>query len=67
MIPMPIVAPTAVPAWQLSRAWPVIPSQLLDAEEPPAITHTKNKMLITRITHVNTRHFGNRSAPLSDT
>jgi hypothetical protein len=50
MIPTPIPAPIAVPAWQMERSSPVKPSQDLDVSETPEIVPNRNSKLIAIIT-----------------
>jgi hypothetical protein len=50
IIPTPIPAPIAVPAWQMDRSSPVKPSQDLDVSETPEIVPNRNSKLIAIIT-----------------
>lgn len=50
IIPTPIPAPIAVPAWQMVRSSPVKPSQDLDVSEIPEIVPNRNNKLIAIIT-----------------
>jgi hypothetical protein len=50
IIPTPIPAPIAVPAWQRVRSSPVKPSQDFDVSEIPEMVPNRNSKLIAIIT-----------------
>ncbi len=53
MMPIPMPAPIAVPAWHSSSASPTSPSQLLAAELAPAMIQIRKRTCTTKMNHVN--------------
>lgn len=48
----------AVPAWQASNSWPVLPAQASPVPATPAMIQMRNSTLMTTMTHVNGLYLG---------